>query len=695
MNTESKERVTWKELSRLYDQVAEMNRADRDTYLNEHCGNEPLRKDLECLLNVRTQSDNFFSSLAENVVSPAYGELLELAPETGNVGSYRIIEEIGRGGMGTVYLAERNDDSYENRVAVKILRRGLDSEDILARFKLERQILARLNHPNITHLLDGGLTGDGRPYFVMEVVEGIPITNYCNEHQLNINERIRLFLQICDALEYAHQNLVIHRDLKPENILVTEDGQVKLLDFGIAKLLDDKTNSYRTLAGTEHRLMTPRFASPEQVKNMSITTASDVYQLGLVLYCLLGVVFPFSFEDCSQREMETFILEEEPKKPSRNISELKKEAQVSISQQCGTTPHHLKKVLKGDLDEIVLKALRKEPGKRYRSVQELRDDLMRHLNGQPVIARSANTSYRVKKFIRRHRAGTAVAAIFLCMLAGFISALLWLQSATMQERDKAITEARKAEQLSGFLLQLFEANDPDVAQGKSLTAQQLLERGEERIEALKNQPEIQAQMLDVTGNIYNKIGDFERSQTLLERSLKIRRNLYGTNHPETAVSLYHLGVLYSHRGAYSQAESLLQRVLKIQEELPPNDLQLASTLSELAYVVRKKGAYDEAEKLYRQIMRIRKENLGTDHPLTLESMSSLGVTLHNKGDYEATERIFREVLTRRRKFLEPTHPDLAMSMNNLGALLMNRGRFGEAELLFRETLLIYLSLIHI
>lgn len=689
----SRERLSWEQLSTLYDQVAEMDPTDRENFLNEHCGDETLRKDLECLLNVRTQSDNFFNSLAENVVSPAYDELLDLFPETVNVGSYRIIKEIGRGGMGTVYLAERNDESYENRVAIKILRRGLDSDDILTRFRLERQILARLNHPNITHLLDGGLTGDGRPYFVMEVVEGKPITSYCNEHQLNVTGRIRLFLQICDALEYAHQNLVIHRDLKPENILVTEDGQIKLLDFGIAKLLDDKTSNYRTLAGTEHRLMTPRFASPEQVKNHSITTASDVYQLGLVLYCLLGGVFPFSFKNCSQQEIERFILEEEPKKLSQKISELKEETIVSISRNCGTAPCHLKTVLKGDLDAIVQKALQKEPNERYRSVQELRDDLLRNLNGQPVIARSATVSYRIRKFVRRHRTGTAVSAIFLCMLAGFITVLVRQQSATIQQRDKAITEARKAEQLSGFILQLFEANDPDVAHGKTLTAQQLLERGEERIESLKNQPEIQAQMLDVTGNIYNKIGEFERSRTLLEKSLKIRRNLYGMNHPETAMSLFHLGVLYSHRGAYSQADSLLQLVLEIQEDqLVPNDLQLAATLSELAYVVRKKGAYDEAEKLYKQSMQIREEKLGIDHPLTLESMSSLGVTFHNKGNYEATEKIFREVLARRRELLEPTHPDLVMSINNLGALLMNKGRFSEAEQLFRETLTIYREL---
>lgn len=674
----------WEELSDLYGLTLQLPKDEQINFIQKNCSDEKMKLELLSLLEADDSSAEYFDSLTDSLINPAFDELSDLPPKTGNVNNYQLIQKIGRGGMGSVYLAERNDDAFENKVAVKILRRGMDTDDILDRFDAERQILAQLNHPNITHLIDGGVTCDNRPYFVMEYVEGQPITQYCDERKLNINQRFSLFFQICNALSYAHQNLVIHRDLKPGNILVTKQGFVKLLDFGIAKLLDEKSSFPQIATRTGIRLMTPEFASPEQVRGTPMNTASDIYQLGLVLYKLLSGCDAFTFKNNSLIETEQVILEKAPTKPSQKLAVLGQDELEKISDNRSISPNKLVQTLKGDIDTILLNALQKEPGQRYQSVIEFKEDIQRYLEGLPIKSRRHSLAYRSVKYIKRNRMPVATAAVFLLMLVSFF---IFYNISITEQRNHAQNEALKAAQVTSFLMDLFEANDPTQYQGQELTAWELLEQGEERIQLLEGQPEVQAQMFEVTGQIYRKIGQYDRADELLTHSLEIRRELFGNDHSET-ISIYNeLGLLYSDLGNFGKADSLLRLALNLQTgKTAPEAGTLSKTQFNLAYILRRIGNYDEAEELYRRSYEIRNRAFGQNHQSTIASLSSLGVTLLNKGDYPESEKIFRDVLEIRRDLLQPVHPDLAMSINNLGATLLTIGQFTEAETLFRESL---------
>ncbi len=674
----------WKNLSDLYEAANKLPSAEQISFAEENCSDPAMREELLSMLDVNESSSRFFESLTTSVIRPAFEELSDLPPLSGSVHNYRLIKKIGRGGMGSVYLAERNDDAFETRVAVKILRKGLDTEDILQRFDSERQILAQLNHPNITHLIDGGITCDNRPYFVMEYVEGMPIDAYCDEFKLTINERLNLFFQICDALSYAHQNLVIHRDLKPGNILVTGQGYVKLLDFGIAKLIDDNVPFPKTIAHTGLRLMTPEYASPEQLCGKPMNTASDIYQLGLILYNLLSGCKAHSFKNKSLTETEQIILEEKAKKPSYKLSEIDINNLKQIAENRSVGPKKLIQELRGDLDTITINALQKEPAQRYQSVVEFREDIDRYLEGLPIHSRKQSIPYRTAKFLKRNQLPVATVTIFVAMLVSFF---IFYNLSITEQRNEAQKEALKAAQITSFLVDLFEANDPTQFQGESLTAWQLLEQGEERIKLLEGQPEVQAQMFEVTGQIYRKIGQFDRSEELLTNALDIRKDILDDNHTET-ISVYNeLGLLYSDLGNFEKSDSLLRLALELQlSDVSPSTTMLAETKFNLAYILRRMGNYDEAEDLYRQSYDLRNRLYGQNHESTIASMSSLGVTLLNKGNYSESEKIFRDVLELRKDLIGPIHPDLAMSMNNLGATLLTVGRFKEAEDLFIESL---------
>ncbi|TVR14975.1 MAG: serine/threonine protein kinase [Balneolaceae bacterium] len=674
----------WKLLSDLYEEAYKLTPAEQVLFADENCEDPAMKEELLSMLDVHDSSSNFFNSLTASVIRPAFEELSDLPPISGTVNNYRLIKKIGRGGMGSVYLAERSDDAFQSQAAVKILRRGLDTDDILQRFDSERQILAQLNHPNITHLIDGGVTCDGRPYFIMEYVEGKPIDMFCDEHKLTIEERLHLFFQICKALSYAHQNLVIHRDLKPGNIYVTNDGFVKLLDFGIAKLLDDNLHHARTLDNSGFRLMTPDFASPEQVSGKPMNTASDIYQLGLVLYRLLSGCKAYSFKNKTITQTEHVILNEQAIKPSYKLQKVETARLNEISVKRSTSPKKLIQSLKGDLDTIITNALQKDSSQRYQSVVEFKEDIERHLKGLPIRARKQNYTYRSVKFLKRNQLPVATVTIFVAMLISFF---IFYNITITEQRNEAQSEALKAAQITSFLVDLFEANDPTQSQGENLTAWRLLQQGEERIKLLEGQPDVQAQMFEVTGQIYRKLGQFERSEELLSNALYIRKDLFGEDHAET-ISVYNeLGLLYSDLGNFEKADSLLRSSLALQAAKYTPDLsKLAETQFNLAYILRRIGNYDEAEVLYRESLEVRNRIYGLKHESTVASMSSLGVTLLNKGLYSESEHIFREVLELRKELLGTIHPDLAMSMNNLGATLLTIGKFKEAEQLFSESL---------
>lgn len=466
----------------LFEAALEQRVEGRTLWLEQTCaGDEELWGEVQRMLIADSLSGKFIEQPAVVAVATAPVPLRareEDLPrlEGRRIGSYQIRRELGHGGMGSVYLAERADDAFQKQIAFKLLRPGLASPDLLWRFQQEREILAGLDHPHIARLLDGGTTEEGWPYFVMEYVEGQPIDQYCDAHKLNVTERLKLFRDVCAAVQYAHQNLVVHRDLKPSNILVTEQGTVKLLDFGIAKLLRTQGDETAFLTRTGIHLMTPEYASPEQVKGAPITTATDVYSLGVVLYELLTAHRPYRIRNRLLHEVVRIICEEEPTRPSIVITQVEDKADQNgaaprtpeqVSQVREGKPAKLRKRLTGDLDTIVLMALRKEPQRRYRSVEQFSEDLRQHLDGKPVLARGDTVLYRARKFVRRHHPGVAAVVIVVLLLMSSVAVISWEARIAHLERNRAEREAKEAV----FQRQRAE-READLARQHLLIAQQ-------------------------------------------------------------------------------------------------------------------------------------------------------------------------------------------------------------------------------
>ncbi|MCP4662791.1 MAG: serine/threonine protein kinase, partial [bacterium] len=509
--------------------------------------------------------------------------------------------EIGRGGLGTVYLAERAE--FKQRVALKVIKRGMDTDEVVRRFRRERQILAQLDHPHIARLLDGGSTEDGLPYFVMELVDGERLDRYCDARKLPIDARLRLFLRVSSAVAFAHRNLVVHCDLKPSNILVSDDHP-KLLDFGIAKLLTPDDASQTKLTSLGSTPMTPEFASPEQARGGAVTTAGDVYSLGVILYELITGQLPYRLDDCDALERTRRICEQEPRRPSTAAGTLRTPERVSATRE--GSAHKLRRRLAGDLDSIVLKALRKEPANRYGSVEQLSDDVRRHLDGLPVVAREGALLYRTGKFLRRNRWRLMAAVVLLLVTAAGV--------ATRMESARQIAEAELAERLaseraeeahlqseirSELLQNLFTASD--LRGNESFTVRDLLARGRERIRSnLRGEP--LAMQLEIMGLLYGDLGVDDEARKLLEESLRLRRELYDGDHPLVARVLNNLAAWHYHAGEYEQAGTLYQESLEMRRRLGQKGVDLVKAMSNLASILMTRGEYPRAEELYQQVL---------------------------------------------------------------------------------------------
>jgi serine/threonine-protein kinase len=579
--------------------------------------------------------------------------------------------------MGIVYLATRVDGQFRKRVALKVLKPGMDSEEILRRFRTERQILAALDHPNIARLLDGGTTGRGLPFFVMEYVEGRPITEYCEQEGMPIPARLELFRTVCSAVQFAHQNLVVHRDLKPANILVGADGTPKLLDFGIAKLLNPELVA-QTLALTSigAQPLTLEYASPEQIRGGHITTASDVYSLGVVLYELLTGRHPYR-DGCTIEELVHRVTEVEPAAPSSAASPRES------------------RTLAGDLDCIVLTALRKEPRHRYASVEQFSGDIRRFLEGRPILARKATVGYRFGKFARRHRLGVAVAATALLAVLLFGAGMGALALRLAQERERAELAQRRSEQVTAFLTDIFEVSDPRKSSGETVTARAILDAGARRIGTdLEDQPEVQADLMATLGMIYHRLGLEQRALPLVESALARRRELLGPDHPKVAQSLNDLGVLQERGGKYLAAEASYRQALVIRRhQLGPLHPAVVESLSNLAAVHWSRGEYGAAEKQWREVLAMRRRLFGNRHVAVAGSLNNLAVALHTRGRYQEAEPLLREALAIRRSLLGETHVEVADGLGNLAQVVQAQGSYAEAERLERARLELYRKLL--
>jgi serine/threonine-protein kinase len=607
------------------------------------------------------------------------------------IGPYKILQEIGHGGMGTVYLAARADEQYQKRVAIKVIKAGMGGDEAVGRFRRERQILAGLDHPNIARLLDGGATDEGLPYLVMEHIEGRPLHDYCDSRRLPINDRLRIFQQVCSAVAHAHRNLIVHRDLKPSNILVTPEGVPRLLDFGIAKLLNPELSA-EALTATG-LAMTPEYASPEQARGEPITTASDVYSLGVILYELLTGQRPYRFRSRNPLEVLRAVIEEEPARPSTAVERMRVKAAVEpgtdegepitavkVSQTREGTPARLQRKLQGDLDTIVMMALRKEPQRRYVSVEALSEDLRRYLEQRPVVARKGTAAYRAGKYVRRHAVSVTASAAFVLLL-GVLAVTMTVQSARLaRERDAAGRERDKAERVSAFLVDLFKVSDPGEARGNSVTAREILDRGAAGIAGqLKDQPDVKAALMDTMGRVYVALGLYDKARPLAEEALSLRRRALGRESLEVAASLQSVATVLAKKGDYPGAEALQREGLAIRRKLLGNEhADVAASLNSLAATLNNKGDYAGAELLHREALAMKRKVWGPEHAEVAITLNNLANTLDDKGDYAAAEALHREALAMRRKLLGSDHPDVAASLNNLAIIRYRLGDYSQA-----------------
>ena len=684
----------WRALSPYLDEALDIASSQRAAWLASiRARDAVLAADLQLLLAEHEALHE--SHFLEGTVPLAPGPEPPASLAGQILGAYRLISLIGQGGMGSVWLAERCDGRFEGRAAVKLLNIALVGRAGEERFRREGTILARLTHPHIAHLIDAGVSPAGQPFLVIEHVDGQRIDQYCDEHALGVEARLSLFLDVLEAVAHAHANLIVHRDIKPANVLVSVDGQVKLLDFGIAKLLERETpwgdSAAVTSALTREAgaALTPEYAAPEQLAGQPVTTATDVYALGVFLYVLLSGQHPAGAAVRSPAPLMRAIVDEEPRRLSDAVVGRAEtpEALVRHAARCGTTPAKLQRAFRGDLDIIVAKALKKSPAERYASVTALADDLWRFLRQEPISARPDSLGYRAATFVRRHVRGVITFAAVVLLLSGS-TAFYTIRLAT--ERDRAQREAAKAAKVSEALTGLLERADPIAsrATGEVLTVRGVLDAGAEQVQKeLVGQPEAQAEILTVMGRIYRRLGVYDKAQHLLEQALASGRTAFGPEHVRVAQTLNDLGVLLMDKGDYATAERSLEQALGMRRKLLGMEhADVAVTLVELGRVYQDQGFNERAEPLQREALAIRRKVLGEEHRETAVSLSDLASVLRLKGDLSGAESLLRQCLELNRKTRGEGHPNTATTMHDLALIAVARGEYASAESMFRHVL---------
>ncbi len=651
----------WQRVKTVLDDALQLETEEREGYVAAaSAGDAALQHEVLSLLAAATEVADFIEEPACRLLADADGDGDAGEPlEERRVGAYRLEREIGRGGMGVVYLAAR-DREFDQKVAIKVLRRGLESSDMERRFRQERQILANLAHPNIAVLHDGGTAADGRSFIVMELVEGLAIDEYCRRQALAPRARLELFSTVCSVVQFAHQHLVVHRDLKPGNILVTAGGVPKLLDFGIAKLLEAREPYTTAHERPGLRLMTPEFASPEQEQGGQITTATDVYALGLLLHLLLAGSLPKRPAPRRATGASRPVLE-----PARPVG------------PAAPQP------LRGDLAAVVAKASHLDPGERYASAQALGEDVRRFLAGEPVAARrDATWLYRTGKFVRRHRPGVVAASLLVLLLAGFGATVTWLWR-------KALRNEHRARQVSSFLEELFQIPDPGQSRGETITAREILDRGNLQIDRdLKQEPETRAALMETMGKVYINLGLYQRALKLEEEAVRLRRAAPGSDDPLLAESLHSLGTVLRKMGDLAAAEPHVREAVAIQRRaFHGDDPELARGINNLAALLSAKHELAEAERLFREALAMKLRLYHGDRDDVAMGLHNLAEVVAQKGDLAAAEPLYREALAMRRRLVgQAPDPGVALTLNNLAALRQDRNDLAEAERLYRQAL---------
>lgn len=654
----------WQRIQALFHETLARPESQRQAFLEAACGDDAaLMNEVLALLAEDSRGD---SLLERDLAHVAHSIFDAVVPNFQNIGPYRIVRVLGQGGMGVVYLAEH----LGRRVAIKVLRDASLSPARRDRFEREQQTLAQLTHPSIARLYEAGVLADATPYFVMEYVAGVPITEYCSTHSFDMSRRLILFREVCEAVQYAHRRAVIHRDLKPSNILVTSEGTVRLLDFGIATPLE---NVDRPAAWTQtaQQWMTPAYAAPEQLRREPASVYTDIYSLGVILYELLCGAPPFELRGLTPGQAEVLILNQEPEKPS-----------LRVLHATASTLSIPSRTQWADLDVLCSAAMHKDPQRRYASVDALIRDLDHYRDDEPLDARPDQLGYRLRKFIRRHRsavAGAAAALVAILAITTFYTMRL------AEQRTLAQAEAAKAKELSEYLIGLFEAGDPFAESIDKLDIRKLLDRGVERAEGLAAQPEVQAQMFNALGRVYTMLSEYERAETLLQRALKLRAT---AGQPlDLADTLANLGALHRYTSELESAEKFTREALAIREQhLSPMHPDLATVLDNLGVILSNGGEYEKASEALRRALEIRRHSYVQPHPLLGHTLNNLAVNEFNEGHYDAAERYYREALAVSKATYGPEHAYTAVDLANLGVLLDTKGNYDEADVMLTEAL---------
>ena len=642
------------------------------------------------------------------------------------IGTYHLLQPIGQGGMGEVWLAEQKQP-VRRRVAIKLIKAGMDTRDVVARFESERQALALMDHPAIAKVFDAGSTPQGRPYFVMEYVIGMPITAYCDKNKLSMRQRLELFILVCDGVQHAHQKAILHRDLKPSNILVGEvDGKPapRIIDFGVAKATAQRLTADTMFTQVGAIVGTPGYMSPEQADSAGadVDTRTDVYSLGVVLYELMVSALPLDFSKTPPDQFLRRLRDEDVERPSTKLR-TERDKSSTIEENRGADGPTLARQLRGDLDAIALKALEKDRSRRYATPSDLAADIGRYLRNEPVLARPASVAYRARKYVRRHRVGVTLAAAAALLLVSVAVAQALELRRIKRERDRA-------DRVTEFMTGMFKVSNPSEARGNDIRAREILDKAAKEIDTgLAKDPELQAQMMHVMGNVYASLGIYSQAESLLRHAVEIRRRTLGARNPETLKSMSDLAEVLEQKsdyreaekwsretldarrrvlgsenrdtlssvcllalildgeGHYPEAEKLNREVLEVaRRTLGPQDTLITTATKRLAVDLRYEGKYPEAEKAFREVLEIDTRTLGPDHPTVLGDLNNLGSVLLVEGRYVEAEKIYRDTIQAKRRVLGPEHPETVKSMGNLALDLTDQKRYDEAEKLYRETL---------
>jgi len=678
----------WQALSPYLDQALTMTEEQRAEWLRSLANQDrALASRLGALLDEHRKLNQEGFLEKGRVSLPATSGLVGQT-----LGPYTLVSQIGDGGMGSVWLAERNDGRFERRVAVKFIHIALMGREGEARFKREGNILGKLAHPHIAELVDAGVSTGGQPYLILEYVEGESIDCYCDQRKLDVEARIRLFLDVLVAVAHAHANVIVHRDIKPSNVLVSNDGVVKLLDFGIAKLLEgDGTVAAATmLPGEGGSSMTPEYAAPEQLIGGRITTATDVYALGVLLYVLLTGQHPAGKGVRSAADLVKAIVDDEPMRPSAVVVTAQDAATTSAAATRATTPENLTRQLRGDLDTILAKALKKNPVERYGSVTALVDDLGRYLRNEPILARPDAFSYRASKFVRRNRIAVGLASLaIVAVLAGATGIVIQTRTARRQ-RDLAFRERDRAGRITDFMTRMFKVSNPSEARGNSVTAREILDKASKDVDTgLAKDPEAQAEMMTVMGKVYASLGLFPRAESLLRQSLEIRRRVLGLEHPDTLKTMRALAATVAQAGRYADGEKISRETLDIERRvLGPEHPETLATMGQLAIDIDMQGRITEAEKLLQQTFDLQRRILGAKHLDTLATMDNMAWILMAEHRFPEAEKMQRDAIDLEREVQGPEHPDTAYAMNRLARILSLENNYPEAEKIQLEALAI-------